>query len=396
MEITTILLLLMFVYFIPDIYRYFYPRDPTPQIQENRIQLHKNKPETDYRSGYLKNLVGVPDTYDSRGNRVKGVSPNTELALDNLKLLIDSQDGTLWDVLELAKIYHRGMHRLEPNYDEAERLYRLLLEDGSNQEIVEEARTGLKDIDRIRALEWLNLPLDHNPFAAREIDPVEKVPEEDNFEEILEILEMVGGEKDDSQNTHDTTVVSTVRNSIDKLINTTEITRTKEQVYREITDMLHTRYKNDKTKDALKSLNRVKNSEIKLSGSPINDDEAMVLVWNRVCSKKFEKDRENLEEILLDQLASMQEYDQTICPMGRLGRIVDTLSVIDESVTIKPKYAIREEMMNKAATIRKKTQLEGEDLQTEIYGSLKKEYVGGGIMTEGQFDVEVGGWLDYI
>ena len=390
---------LVVLFFIPDIYRYLYPRDITPKIQEDRIRKYKSNhiPKTDYRGMYLKNLVGVQDTYDLVGNKIEGIAPNTDLALANLKMLIDSEEGTLYDVLELAKIYHRGMYNLEPNYDEAERLYGLLLGEGSNSEILEESKLGLNDIARIRALEWLNLPLDHDPFAIRDVVSVQNVPEEDNFEDVLEILEMIGdGGKDDSQNTHDTTVVSTVRNSINNMINTTEITKTNEQVYREITDMLHSRYESYKGKDALKSLNRIKNSEIKLSASPINDNEAMVLVWNRICSNKFKEHRENLEEILLDQLASMQEYGQTICPMGRLARIVDTMNVIDTSVTIKPKYAIREEMMNKAATIRNRTKLEGEDLRKEIYVGLKVDYVDSGIMTEGQFEVEVGGWLDYI
>jgi len=112
----------------------------------------------------------------------------------------------------------------------------------------------------------------------------------------------------------------------------------------------------------------------------------------------------------------MQEHGYSVCATGRFTRLVDTLNVIDEEVSIKPSYVINQEMMNKSSKIRENmlnTYSENErkelekgtsnnqeeydkNLKEKIVGELKEDYVKTKILTKEKFDNEINKWINEI
>ena len=60
---------------------------------------------------------------DNNGNKIKGFEPNAEKAIHHLNKIITSIHGSPGDTLKLAKIYHLGMHKFEPDLEMAEKYY---------------------------------------------------------------------------------------------------------------------------------------------------------------------------------------------------------------------------------------------------------------------------------
>ena len=140
------------------------------------------------------------------------------------------------------------------------------------------------------------------------------------------------------------------------------------------------------------------------------------LVWNRMYSDVHKDNLDNVKESLYNQLAGMQEHGLTVCATGRFTRIVDTLNVIDEAVSIKPSYIINEEMMNKSSKIRENmlnayseterkelekgtsaTQEEYDNkLKSKIVDTLQKDYVETKILSQEKFDHQIKKWINEI
>lgn len=397
---------------------------------------------------------GVNEKYDANGNKVPGVEPNPDKAIFHIKKLIDSPEGTNNDVLRLAKIHHQGMHNLKPNIEEAEKVYSAILNNCGEMSIRNEAQDAIDEISQTRAREWLNLPLEVPPRINIQQQPPGHVavPEftndfgmdvfhilddnEFNINHILMITAQLdeldqidppnigAKEYNDPQNVHDPMIISTMKNSVERIKNKMELPETVgtpvganyNNIYNDILQHINNKTQTSKTQDALKSLNRINNSNQIFTHGDINmsEQEALQMVWNRIKDPIFDDNRDNVKDILIEELASMQEYDQTICPTGRFVRIVDTLNVVDPEVSIKPKYAINEEMMSKSAKIREnllenKTDrhlLErGESPQQDEFDSLLKEtiitelekdYVHSKILTPSQFTTEINKWIEHI
>ena len=133
--------------------------------------------------------------------------------------------------------------------------------------------------------------------------------------------------------------------------------------------------------------------------------------------EKYDQELKNtINENLFSELASMQEHGHTICSTGRFTHIIDSINGIDEDVSIKPTYAINEEMMNKSAQIRSEILNEYPEnerklleagtspnqteydtrLKNTIIVKLKDDYVKTGILTEKTFDTEINKWINDI
>ncbi len=468
--VIAIIIVLIFLFFLPNIINYFQPviRDPVSIYlnQKSKIQNHINKQnnEKDYRKLFELNFQGIPEKYDINGNKINGVKPDANMAILYLKKLIDTPEGTNNDVLRLGKIYEQGMHNFQPDLDEAEKIYSAILNNCGELDIRTEAQTSIDNISKSKALDWLNLPQDHDPQNPNpnQNDNVFRVnrtrinndnfqqevyqvrdPGINNFDDIaFEILnneqfninqillaqfdinndtldtpDILGTKQyNDPQNTHDSQVLKTMVNSIDNLKENTNITKSYDTVYNEITEYIkQIPNQSQKIRDALISLNSINNSEqlmehgdLKMTGR-----DALELVWNRIDDPIFEN-KDDVKNILIEELASMHEHDEVVCPTGRFVRIIDTLNVIDPEVNIKPKYAINEEMMNKSAKIRNdmlnsrddKDMLErgtspnqndfDNKLKENILDQLKKEYVDTNILNNDEFTIEINKWIDFI
>lgn len=469
---TTIIGITILLFFIPNIVEYFNPQDKEPILiyinQKDKIQKHqidKKEEETredkDHRKLFELYFQGINEKYDNNGNKIPGIEPNPDKAIYHLKKLIDSIDGNNNDVLRLAKIYHQGMHNLEPNLDEAEKIYTAILNNCGELDIRNEAQDGIDNISRIKALEWLNLPLDHDPQNPQQrmvpnivqpeflrntnrydnrptvqdrwgldVNDIFEIIDDDTFninrilmhqyevvDNNIDNIPVVGTKQyNDPQNVHDPQVISTVKNSIKTLKNNTNNNSNYNNIYMDVLQYIQTKSNGSKKQDAIKSLNKINNSNQHFTHGDISmsEQEALQLVWNRIKDPIFDNNRDNVKDILVEELASMQEYDQTICPTGRFVRIIDTLNVVDPNVSIKPKYAINEEMMNKSAKIREKLLENQSDkellergtspnqhnfdnlLKETITSELEKDYVQTNILTPAQFTVEISKWIDFI
>jgi hypothetical protein len=222
----------------------------------------------------------------------------------------------------------------------------------------------------------------------------------------------------DPQNTHNPQVLSTIRLSLENLKTNTPIIKSQGMTSTEIREYINALEESDKKQDALRSLRVIENNPDRLSSTNMTEMDALTLVWNRINdSTKFNKEiSDNLKETMFDELASMQEFGATICSTGRFTHIIDTLNGVDEEVSIKPTYAVNEEMMTKSAKIREdllKTipELEREQLERgtsavqeefdtnlkkTIVTKLKEDYVETGILTESKFTSEINKWIDHI
>lgn len=408
----------------------------TKNVLTNKLENIDNNKEL-----YELYFKGVNDTYDLNGVRIPGVEPNAEKAIMYLQKLIYSPKGTKKDVLNLAKIYHQGMHKFEPDLDKAEDIYNSLANDQTiSEDIQQQVMEGLADIHKIRVYKWLNLPLeneveinetnhlpdeltgdiivDNEVFNINEIIIAQQALEEQRRNEATEEAERGTKQYNDPQNTHNSQVLSTIRASLDKLKNTKQ-NKSNEQCYNEIKVYLQGLTDSDKQNDALRSLNVVKTrNEIVSGAGGEHEMDALSLVWNRIHdSDRFNSEtKQNLRETMFDELASMQEHGVTVCATGRITRIIDTLNGVDEDVSIKPTYAINEEMMNKSASIRERllseetdedrlkyeagTHAKQEDfdkkLKDTIISELKKDYVDTKILSLSNFNTEIKKWIEFI
>jgi hypothetical protein len=383
--------------------------------------------------------TGVPDVYDNSGNLVPGVAPDHQKMINNLLIVINSPYGTEQDFLNLARVYHHGMHEFEPDLDRAERVYqdlaglqpsngtRLIIDESLADIRAQRARNA--DRDPLVGAQWAQMvqmiptgphrgPFDHVTDFDDILDFVHVRP--------VRIQDHIAGPEgafdsktyNDAQNTHNSQVLSTVRVSLDNLKNT-RVTKDVNQSIYEIKEYINGLKDSDKKQDSLKSLEKIEKSGSSLSSMGMSEKEALKLVWNRINDPNLhEPDIANsLKETLYDELASMQEFGTTVCSTGRLTRIVDTLNGVDEDIMIKPTYAINEEMLSKSAKIRtdmingisdpaeKEKVIAGTSatqdtfdtrLKQEIKSVLRKDYVDTGILTESKFDNEINKWIDHV
>jgi hypothetical protein len=467
-----ILLIIILVILIFFMFRYI---DYIFCKQENRVKIknqinHTNKKIENYKNGIkilnqtpqltvdqlfnLFNLynTGIYDTYDVDGNLIKGIEPNAEKSIHYLNLLINRTKNKEKEkyMIELAKIYHFGMHKFEPNINRAEDIYLHILDICQNQDTYNEVQEKLKDIRRQKTLKWLNLP--NRPPNTDRPPNTETPPNTNRLPEDMELdqdvrdylIDNIGfninlildtqtrmlenfernktkigklKEYNDPQNTHDPQVLNTIKNSIKQLQKDSQNINNTNTI-KQVNEYLHALPMSDKKNNAIRALNEVIGNQKELSSLGVKEIEALTLVWNRINSNKYSEETKNdLKEILCSQLASMIEYDMVVCSTGRATRLIDTLNGIDDEISIKPKYAINEEMMNKSGLIRRRMYDEVGDveerkklemgtsckqeefdqkLKDTIINELKKDYVDSKILTQQSFNDNIKSWIDLI
>ena len=88
----------------------------------NKIAYHTKLCELYY--------AGVPNRYDNDGNSIKGIEPNALKVIHHLKKIIEysPQQSQIDSArLELAKLYHLGMHKFKPQLKVAKKMYTSIL-----------------------------------------------------------------------------------------------------------------------------------------------------------------------------------------------------------------------------------------------------------------------------
>jgi len=121
--------------------------------------------------------------------------------------------------------------------------------------------------------------------------------------------------------------------------------------------------------DALATLSSLSSTTVESIGK--SETDTLRLVWERIQQEKNDTLRTNLTETLIKQLASAVEHGHVVCSTGKVTRIMSTLETIDDMVTAKPMWAIREEI----ATLAVKTR---EDFLAKLSKEQRETYDKGG------------------
>ena len=395
----------------------------------------------------LKDLYynGIPDKYDLNGFKIKGIPPDPELSIYYLNLAIN--EGYLRGWIELGQMYHYGFYNFPSNLDQAEKIYKYITNNISDQSIIDEAndlyREANEENQKIKTHKWLNLPytttiqpkktlyeIDQTKKPAQIVnshpiqnDPIDLIDINNLFRTGQNIRTNIDESdinrriKNDMHNVHDHSVIATIKQSIDRLQKDTKIDKDKNLCMREIRSYLNSLASNDKKTDAIRALDSMERNYMPLSFTELKETDALALVWNRIHSDKHSDKIETLKENLADELAECIEHDKPVCATGRFTRILDTLNIIDDAVNVKPTYAINEEMMTKAGKIRddRFNQLTEDqknvvndmapsefqkkwfkELKQEIKKQLADDYVKSNILTESTFENEIKQWIDEI
>lgn len=433
------------------------------QLEQNNQNMKK---KYIYRKLHDLYYNGVPEKYDLRGNKIKGIKPDPTKAINYLTLAHQYGDNEAF--LKLAQIHHNGMYNFEPNLSKAEQYYKEAINNSSDRDQLLNAQEGLHKLIEERkeasVYNWLNIKnkkkknehhikceniwnprqpqtqtinsLFTNTFTQQTQTTRPRRPTLNLFKannrryrhptgvrtERMEDPVAIIVTRDatpnynDAHNTHNSQVLSTIKNSLNKLKKSTKIITPLPNTLRDIRSYINSLPRSDKRTDALNSLDSIEKSTSPLTFCKMKEVDALNLVWNRIHNDKHNSNRSDLKDTLFNELAEMQEHGKTVCSTGKFTRIVDTLNVVDDEVAIKPTYAINQEMMNKSANIRKdmlskysesqqkeldmgtsnmQEQFES-DLKNKIRADLKKDYVDSKILTEKKFNNELNKWIDHI
>lgn len=349
------------------------------------------------------------------------------------------------DLLNVADVFNWGLPGLQPHKPVARHIYQQLAY-GLNPNAGEEQR-----ITRIDAQERL---LQMNDIVEPQIDPREphyQGPANNQVPEIVnnilnydlnlapvntrkdkkvkdnklkgstnKLIQKYAPYKPDANSVHDSAVVNSVKKSVDNLKKTT--VNSNDPAINKIRDYILTggdpKELTDNTRQkALKSLDIILKTNSNISSLGMRETEVLNMVFNRINQSTDKELRENLKETLVKELADSVRPPATVCAVGRVSRLVDTLNVMDPNVQIKDSSTIRREMLNKASSIQQRlynnltpeTKKDVDSLKEnpqvseyenrvkqEITDVLRNDYVKSGIMKEDKFRLELDKWLDDV
>jgi hypothetical protein len=396
----------------------------------------------DYYTLYELYYNGIPDKYDLKGNKIRGIAPDAHKAIHCLRTICEHGYPNMW--FKLASIYQNGMYNFEPNLEQARVLYQELM--NRFPAYIDQAQDAMTDviteINNISTYSWLNLKYtprknthhdkikamlarhigtkaSSGPIGYWNHTPIKAI---DLFRAPASVTITAGAtdinaiNHNDNHNTHNSQVVGTVAHSLNRLKKDTTIVSTVSDTLKQIRDFLSGKPQCDRTQDAYKSLDSIERNIIPITSIDMKESDALNIIWNRINDEKHKDNQKDIKDIFYTQLADMQEHGKSVCATGRLSRMVDTLNTFDETVVIKPTYAINQEMMEKAGKIREDLYQElpkqqadqlragtapGQDdfdmrAREKIISALTKDYVDTGIITENAFTKTVEGWIDEI
>jgi hypothetical protein len=154
-------------------------------------------------------------------------------------------------------------------------------------------------------------------------------------ESITNYLTDIKSYTSDPQNSHDTTVSKEIRNSLDIIESNISNNKSADFVFSDIIEFIRrsdiTTPKKQRAKHALEVI-KERNNEVFAANR--NEIEVVRLVWLRADHPKNTANEENIKSAILDALVditntnSWNETD-TVCPNGRISRIVGALSTLD-------------------------------------------------------------------
>jgi hypothetical protein len=190
------------------------------------------------------------------------------------------------------------------------------------------------------------------------------------------------GPRSDSQNVHDSSVVKSIKKALDGLpyspLSTEET-------------LMQVRSAIQGNADAEAGLDLVERNTVPLTSIQMKEVDVLRKVWGRIKLLPTDLDQENAVSMLQHRLA--ESGKEASCASGRVGRIVDALSTFDDHVRLRPTWVLRQEMLSKAASLRRSHQ--DDDVQTFLAllkDEFRREYVDSGLTTMNFIDAELDSW----
>lgn len=253
------------------------------------------------------------------------------------------------------------------------------------------------------------------PIPARVIRPQAPAPQPDN-----------GEIRNDPQNAHDTVLLRGARETIRKLQESTPISISTPQMLLELRNRLNSISDRSRRYKSSTVLDKIETNELPMTNMhEMKEVDILNLVYNRINAPINQSRRNDLMESLIEQLCDGFGTASPVCATGRASRVLSSLDAMDmksdEIVTLKPKWAIKQELLNKAPTIREKmlrargddftatfnkanhtpeeeTQVEQftNQFKETLRSEYKKEYVDPGLLTQEDLDNELKEWIDAI
>ncbi len=228
--------------------------------------------------------------------------------------------------------------------------------------------------------------------------------------------------RNDKQNVHDSTVNKTLKDTIKKLSENTIIKSSKEDTLREIKEYI------DKESDDIKkirmttALNTIIKEKTKIYNIDMTLLDLLQIVWNRFKDPTLSHNKSTLINNLLRELIDSTEVSiKPLCTTGIYARIVDSSNCIDPLVNIKPKWALRKEILNYANKLYKTMteELSEKDLkhlnslnptkededwiigfrgkyQLRLMNYCTRTYIDTNLLTKKELNKEIDSWIDSI
>jgi hypothetical protein len=390
-----------------------YKLDHKEKITDIKKEIKKLKDKEFNEEEYVRLLKlykdGIHDIYDNKGNKLHGLEPDINKTFDVLYSLIKNcPERENFYKLKLADIYLNGMHKFKPDRQEAKILYQQI----NNEEALEKLRRINEEEHWESVYGWLNLKKpskNQNLIIPTLPKPVVMVTNHDVINQILG--------RGDSQNAHNSQVISTIKKSVEGLKKNTIMSISQDSTVKQIRNFMGSYLQGgDKQNDAEVSLSRILENNKPLMSTGMKEIEALHLVWNRIHSPIHDERRETLKENLMDELVNCQEFGHTVCSSGRFDRIIDTLNVSDPEVKIMDTNAINGEIMNSTSQLRntlsegysepERKQLDmgthtnqilfDDNFKQKIRDKAKTDYVDTGIMTQKKMDNTLEKWINLI
>ena len=382
---------------------------------------------------------GIPDNY-IQGKLIRGVEPNPYRAIELYKTI--GQMGDLSVLIEWASIHHYGIPGFEDleNHKKAKEIYLHLYYKTDDDYQKQQAKDKLEELGIKMEVcnvslrkkkkkkyfpQSLQKSITSSPIS-NQVHTITLNNTNNTNNQVIqhEIKQQISPVqiRDDKHNVHDSVLVKTVGKAVDTLKNHTQIKYDTSTSLRDIRNFINTtNISQDRKENAIRTLDRIESNNELITAADTKEVDVLHLVWNRIHNDINKDNIQVLKENLINELSESVEHGKIVCTTGRFNRIIDTLNGIDPDISIKPKWALQKEMVEKAGIMfkdfvdklspedknafeslnptpeqEKKNEVLINKIKEDIRKDFKETYVKDGIMTEETLNTEVNQWIDTI
>lgn len=194
----------------------------------------------------------------------------------------------------------------------------------------------------------------------------------------------------DNQNVHDTFLNTSIKESI-KYINSIPANNISND---EIFNIIISKC-DELDKDNIKNvLLKIKNDNIKNINTEMTNYELLKKIIDNIIIIENKNEKQNCYNFLITNLKDcISEENQIVCNVGIANRLIQSLSIANNGVSIKNKDLYKEEILTMIANLRN---ISEDNLKQRSLDLLKEEYINTKILQQYQLDDIINDWIDYI